>query len=303
MNFLLKKPLEKSKKIAFVSSFCMGDSLVGLIVANNLLLNGYDVTVYGDFIYALRDWFLQMNVYPLIKEGDKQTLAEYDTVISMFDNELSRAISAWHPHSIILSHSPLYLAKMSMVDIQVAACRDILRLKKVVKDNGIIPLAGLEPHKYAKRVVMHPTSSLARKNWPADKFIELTKRLRTMGYESSFVVSPEERPDWLFADAYQVALPQFTSLSAVAAYVFESGFFIGNDSGIGHLASNLGVPTVSIILRKGVARQWRPNWAPGKVVLSPAWCNPRPVKEKFWKWCTSVRRVQKHFVDLVEEVQ
>ncbi len=59
------------------------------------------------------------------------------------------------------------------------------------------------------------------------------------------------------------------------------------------------LPTVSIILRKGLAVHWRPTWAPGEIVMPPVWLNPRLIREKFWKQCTSVKRVLAGFDRLV----
>jgi ADP-heptose:LPS heptosyltransferase len=42
-----------------------------------------------------------------------------------------------------------------------------------------------------------------------------------------------------FANA-RFAMPDFQSLSDVAAFIYESGRFVGNDSGLAHLASNVG---------------------------------------------------------------
>lgn len=86
-------------------------------------------------------------------------------------------------------------------------------------------------------------------------------------------------------------LPYLSSLDKVANHIYESGWFIGNDSGLGHLASNLGLNTITLAIRPNLAKQWRPNWMPGIVILPPSWLVTRPLKERFWKNFISVRRV------------
>jgi hypothetical protein len=298
---LLTSAIPKNASVAFNCSFCLGDSLIGLVTVNNFARNGYKVTVFGDYAHALRDWFPHFDVHPRLTVEDQERLREFDVVLHMYETELSKAVAVWHPWSITLSDSQLYLADLTMTDIQVTLCQKEFKLDSVVRENNIQPLPGLVHKKHPSRIIIHPTSSLLRKNWPPKKFVQLARLLNEEGYCVNFIVSPKERPDWEWLLNENVFLPSFGSLSDVTKFIYESGYFIGNDSGIGHLASNLGIPTVSIILRKGVAKQWRPTWAPGKVVLSPSWLNPRPIKEKFWKIFTRVRTVKNAFDDLKRE--
>lgn len=298
---LLDQPLAKNAKIAFICSFCLGDTLMSLVTINNFVRNGYNIEVFGDYAFALRDWFPQFKIQPLLTKPDQHLLKEYDVVLHMYETVLSKDVAAWHPFSITLSDSIYYIADMTMTDIQVKLCQLEFELDNVQRTNNIVPPSELEHRRYRKRIVYHPTSSLLRKNWPAKKFLKLAKILQKEGYENYFIVSPQERSDWLWLQDQGIYLPEFSSLSDVAKFIYQSGYFIGNDSGIGHLASNLGVPTLSIILRKGVAKQWRPTWTLGKVVLSPSWLNPRPIKEKLWKLFTRVSTVENAFYELLKD--
>lgn len=298
---LLKKSLQKNHEIAFVCSPRLGDTLIGLVTVNNLLLNGYQVTVYGNYAFQLKDWFPHFQIHPAPTLDSQYALQKYATVLHMYENDFSKYVALWHPHSIALSNCPLYLADMTMVDIQALLCRQELGLAQITRTNNLVPLPHLVRRKYSQRIVIHPTSFLVRKNWPAKKFVKLAKLLQNEDYKIEFMVAPNELKDWLWLNDLGFALKAFSSLSEAAAFLYESAYFIGNDSGIGHLASNVDLPTVSIILRKGVAKQWRPSWSLGKVVLSPAWINPRPVKEKLWKIFTTVSAVKKVFDKLVVE--
>jgi heptosyltransferase III len=304
IEILLKELIPLQASIAFVCSFCLGDTLIGLVTVNNFVRNGYKITVFGDYAHALKAWFPHLEIQPLVSVAQQQILQAYDVVLHMYESPLSKQVSEWHRQSITLSNSHYYKADMTMTDIQVTLCKYEFKLKAIQRINDIKPLPKLVHRAHANRIIIHPTSSLLRKNWPAKKFLQLAKALQAEGFDMHFIVSPSERPEWLWLEQAGMQLPSFDSLSDVAKFVYESGFFIGNDSGIGHLASNLNIATLSIILRKGVAKQWRPNLgeAPSKVVLSPTWLNPRPIKEKFWKVFTRVKTVKKAFDSLRQEI-
>ena len=297
---LLKQELNREKPLAFICSPRLGDTLISLVTVNNLVRNGFQVDVYGDYAYALQAWFPWAHIQAKITVENADQLKKYSQVLHMYDSALSDELKKWHANSIVLSDSPWYHLPQTMVDIQTQLCVQELNLVDVVRVNNLSPLAGLMKAKNKQRVIINPTSFLVRKNWPKNKFIKLAAILMQRGFEVCFVVAPDEYSAWQEIVQRGFSLLKFATLSDVAAYFYEAAFFIGNDSGLGHLASNLGVPTLSIILRKGVARQWHPSWAPNVVVLSPVWLNPRPLKEKLWKYFTSVNRVLKGFERLTK---
>ena len=183
-----------------------------------------------------------------------------------------------------------------MVDIQLIQCKEHLNLQNIARDNGIMPLPNLIHRQYKKRIMIHPTSSKKMKNWPAEKFIKLVKILTNKGYEVFFIVPQEERALWEKIIPSPSMLPNFSSLSEIALWIYESNYFIGNDSGMGHLASCLGIPTLSIISRSGMARMWRPAWGKGIVVTPTSLIPSRKLKEKIWKHFVSVKKVAKEFI-------
>jgi len=85
--------------------------------------------------------------------------------------------------------------------------------------------------------VIHPFSGSARKNWPLEKFRLLAERLgRTM---QVCWCSGEDDPP----------LPEavrFDDLYELACWLAKAGLFVGNDSGISHLAAAVGTPVLAI---------------------------------------------------------
>lgn len=292
-------PLSKNQNIAFIMSPRLGDSLISMVTVNNLIRNGYTVTVFGDYINQLKDWFPWAEVKPRPNVSDvEEILKNFDIVLLAFQADVLGDM-AWHPAVYILEQSVYNRLQISYADIQVQFAEHLFLLKDIVRTNNIIMPVELVHRKYKQRIVIHPTSFEISKNWLPSRFLHLAKLLKAKGFMPEFIVSPKERQEWIWVLAEGFALPEFSSLDAVAHWIYQSGYFIGNDSGIGHLASNLGIPTVTLCMRAKVMRRWRPSWAPGVALAPPAWLITRPLKERFWKYFISVKQVLRAFQQLV----
>ena len=133
------------------------------------------------------------------------------------------------------------------------ATRQILRS---VADRGI---------GYARQagrdVVIHPGAGSPDKCWPLDRYLELAGRLKAAGRPVRFVIGEVERDRWpADAIAQMVAVGpvrQPATLVELLGELASAGCFVGNDSGPGHLAGVLGVPTVTLFGPTDPAR-WRP---------------------------------------------
>ncbi|MBZ5606941.1 MAG: glycosyltransferase family 9 protein [Acidobacteriia bacterium] len=82
--------------------------------------------------------------------------------------------------------------------------------------------------------VIHPFSGGARKNWPIAKFRELAGRLSC---PVQWCAGPEEVLD---------SAVRMDSLWDLACWLAATQVYIGNDSGITHLAAAVGTPAVAI---------------------------------------------------------
>jgi len=100
-----------------------------------------------------------------------------------------------------------------------------------------------------KAVIIHPGSGSPAKNWPAEKFAALAGKIRNETDFEPLVIGGE-------ADVKEITcmrslLPDFhihdnLPLLEVASILSAAGGFVGNDSGITHLAAALGIPTVAL---------------------------------------------------------
>ncbi len=97
-------------------------------------------------------------------------------------------------------------------------------------------------------IAVHPGSGGKWKCWPAQQFAELAARLQVP------VLLVEGPADSEVCREFAEVLPKSVpaaraagvSLSHLAALLAESRGYIGNDSGVSHLAAALGVPTVAV---------------------------------------------------------
>ena len=99
---------------------------------------------------------------------------------------------------------------------------------------GLVPRIEVQSVASRDAVVLHPFSGSARKNWPLASYVDLAKRLPL---KTEWVCGPEEQlPDAM----------RFDNLGELAAWIDGARLYIGNDSGITHLAAAVGVPTIAI---------------------------------------------------------
>jgi ADP-heptose:LPS heptosyltransferase len=98
-------------------------------------------------------------------------------------------------------------------------------------------------------IALHPGSGSAAKNWPVELFIKLARHVeRLPGTTAFFVVGEADRAAETALRSRAPELPVLagTSLLATAQTLACAGGFVGNDSGITHLAAALGLPVVAL---------------------------------------------------------
>lgn len=301
--------------------FChngLGDGVIGLVLSNNLHLNGWRVDTYQNCMGSMQNWFPHLPVltYPGIQDIDR-ILHHYEWFF-VFHNDTSEFIQKLilegkrripdqmkviygYPSKRIVNE-PYY--QDAMIDPAIPFieslrifCDEILHLPKNTRSNGFIPLPGLIHRHHSKRVLIHPTSSRSGKNWPKEKYIELSKELQKMGYSPTWIIGPKEKNDWP-----DVESPEFSNLDLLARFIYESAYLIGNDSGLGHLASFLEIPTLTITRRKALAKLWGPSYIPGVIVTPSSWIpniSGLRLRDRFWKRFISTQKVLRAFKKLI----
>lgn len=139
--------------------------------------------------------------------------------------------------------------------------------------NQRLAAIGLEDRKIA---LIHPAAAFATKQWAAENFARVVEYLAERGFAPIAVAAPHEQAvlDSLIESAsvpvvtFELSLPEVTALAARAQ------IFVGNDSGIAHIAAAAGTRSVVIFGSSNLAH-WRPwNSAPAEVVFEQMPCQP-----------------------------
>jgi lipopolysaccharide heptosyltransferase III len=141
------------------------------------------------------------------------------------------------------------------------------------KVNRLIDEAGLSDKKIA---LIHPAAAFATKQWAVEKFARVVEFLAERGFTSIAIAAPNEQAllEQLRSET-SVNVVTFTlSLPEVTALTSRSQLFVGNDSGIAHIAAAVGTPSVVVFGSSNIAH-WRPwNSAPAEVVFEEMPCQP-----------------------------
>ncbi|HYH85195.1 MAG TPA: glycosyltransferase family 9 protein [Pyrinomonadaceae bacterium] len=128
-------------------------------------------------------------------------------------------------------------------------------------------------------VLVHPAAAFDTKTWAAENFARVVEFLAARGLAAVAVASPSEAK--VVADVSSRArapLVSFTDLRLpeITALAARASLFVGNDSGVAHIAAAVGVPQVVVFGSSNVAH-WRP-WAEARaeVVREEMPCAPCP---------------------------
>jgi len=126
-------------------------------------------------------------------------------------------------------------------------------------------------------VMIHPGASGPRKKWGTHHFSHLASRLMDA---SNQILLCEGPLDGVTVDEVVCRLPagrartllrqvRIDNLLRLAAVIQRCCLYIGNDSGIGHLAAAVGTPTLSIFIATD-PRIWAPRAPRAKVLVCPS---------------------------------
>ncbi len=124
-------------------------------------------------------------------------------------------------------------------------------------------------------IVVHPGSGSARKNWPMAHFTTVAAYLGQQGHTVRWCLGPAEEPLEIPAMAERL---DASSLVELALILQQAALYIGNDSGITHLAAAAGCPTVAIFGPTD-PRVWAPRGGHVRVAQGNPWPAPQTVME------------------------
>lgn len=97
--------------------------------------------------------------------------------------------------------------------------------------------------KKERTVVLHPSSGQSYKNWPIDNYIQLCRKMNDMGIDTIVLEGPgtsSYRSQFLGSRILNLSLKECAGLFSLKLP------FIGNDSGLTHMAAISGCPTIGL---------------------------------------------------------
>jgi ADP-heptose:LPS heptosyltransferase len=127
--------------------------------------------------------------------------------------------------------------------------------------------------------LFHPAAAFATKQWAVDNFARTAEFLAGKGIGIVAVAAKNESAileDLRASSGVPIVTFDDLSLPEINALASKARLFVGNDSGIAHIAAAVGIPTV-VVFGSSNRNHWRP-WtdAPNEIVFEEFACQPCP---------------------------
>jgi ADP-heptose:LPS heptosyltransferase len=110
-------------------------------------------------------------------------------------------------------------------------------------------------------VVLHPGAAAGSRRWPVDRFAAVAAALRADGHRVVVTCGPSER-DLAAAVGAEVVTPDPLGLAALVA---DAALVVCGDTGVGHLATAYGTPSV-LLFGPTPPAEWGPRRGPHTVL-------------------------------------
>jgi len=231
-------------------------------------------------------WLPLFDEQPQPPEDFRQWLSGFDFIVGWLQRETSRALLrktlSWPVFSrrwiVYDPHSMIPVSRYFFDQTSALVC-DRPGVSATLEDCGRLPILKKEGRESgapeeAQRVVLpraftvvHPGSGSEKKCWPLENFLEIVAMLHQKGIEGFLITGEAEAR--MEKEIQRSALPPGwawlcrPSLLRLAGLLQEAEFYLGNDSGVTHLAAACGTPGLAVF-RKDLEIAWRPY---GQIVV------------------------------------
>ena len=196
--------------------------------------------LYGQTPAALWSWFFRPPSGPFLRAAS--ALVPGAAQVIVYDPSAGRPVSRdWFERTAAAAGRPVS-------DEDFEACARLPRSESPRPDPFDRPF-----------VVVHPGSGGRNKRWPAERFLALVDVLAGRGVAGLLVTGPaEEDGTWeslLLPPGWR--LLQTPPLPELVCRLSSCLLYLGNDSGVTHLAAAAGAPTLALYLDENLPA-WRP---------------------------------------------
>lgn len=162
--------------------------------------------------------------------------------------------------------------------------------------NGVFPILNASGRSFPSSVApvaVHPGSGGKKKCWPLSRYLQLIEALsREERFSFSVILGPAEcggeyaiLKEFISERNIRARLVRNQPVNEVAGILKKAQVFVGNDSGVTHLASALGTPVVAIFGPTD-HEVWKPLGGNARIVRSGFPCSP--CEEEDCRGCSGV---------------
>jgi heptosyltransferase III len=116
-----------------------------------------------------------------------------------------------------------------------------------------------------KFVALHPGSGSAKKNWPPERYCNLAEKLVEKNFQILWILGPGEK---MFSAKDGDRIIKDASLPVLVHVLSNCAMYVGNDSGISHLAAAAGARCV-VLFGPSDPAMWRPRGENVTVITAP----------------------------------
>jgi ADP-heptose:LPS heptosyltransferase len=139
---------------------------------------------------------------------------------------------------------------------------------------------------------IHPGSGSRRKNWPPERFAEVARRIERAGARPLVLAGPADREAAAaLAGAGRWPVVGELLLEELVGVLAGAALYVGNDSGVSHVAGAVGTPTV-VVFGPTRALRWRPLGPRVEAVEPTARCALCAVAEQRPAACDCIERIE-----------
>jgi len=202
--------------------------------------------------------------------------ARFSQAIVFAESESRFVINLLKSRIPCLHQPPFPQTRMHVIDYHLSLLADGLKLSEEEKTPRLeLPVESIPETNYGEKfsfgfVAIHSGSGSPKKNWPFERFLSVADHFRGKGRSIVWIKGPAEnyseipQADFLFADQ---------NLTELAYLLNKCDLFIGNDSGVAHLAAALGCKTI-VLFGPSDPCVWAPRGKNVKIVYKNIPCSP-----------------------------
>ncbi len=305
------------KTISLVPFPALGDATIFLRLAQAFSESHFNVEIFSDLLLSSKNLFDWISIKET-NSDPSQILAYCELLIVDIHSPFfitNKKLLENNPKVLLTTAKDFTIRKNALKDcslrflgkdLKIAhgpICEDSKSGKSMIEcvDNFVFTKFGLNPpcqtpkvsikiklsNDLKKHVAIFPTTPNPKKNYSTSGFKKLAYLLQKKEWKVTIVCTPDEK-SLLAAQYPPFEVKSFPSIKELIEFLASTNLVISNDSGGGHLASMLGIPTITIT-RKSENFLWRPGYA-NNIVISPN------IKFKFfsghiWRPFISIRKI------------